>query len=178
MYGAEASILNSRVAAVLHECEQACLRSRQCVGCMLSRPCDRRTRFTKRRPCPSRARLPPVLTGVAVWLLDPWARSSSVPSRRDFRFLGLRQRIWVAFAYSMNFSVRRCPAAPAVVGLHPARRGSRAAHSQRGLGHKRCTPWVGASHRPVQPGCLLLGAVPSHFCSLPSFLSAPGLPTS
>ncbi|GBF92325.1 glutamate receptor [Raphidocelis subcapitata] len=45
-----------------------------------------------------------LFVGVCIWLMDPWARSAKVPSRQDYRFLGLRQRVWVAFANSMNFS--------------------------------------------------------------------------
>ncbi|GBF92326.1 glutamate receptor [Raphidocelis subcapitata] len=45
-----------------------------------------------------------VFVGVAIWLLDPWARSEHVPSRQDYRFLGLRQRVWSALANSMSFS--------------------------------------------------------------------------
>ena len=52
-----------------------------------------------------RAPHPTVFVGVAVWLLDPWARSEHVPSRQDYRFLGLRQRVWSALANSMSFSV-------------------------------------------------------------------------
>jgi hypothetical protein len=43
--------------------------------------------------------------GVAIWLLDPWARTTKIPSLHDYRFLGLRQRIWSALANSMSFSV-------------------------------------------------------------------------
>ncbi|GBF92328.1 glutamate receptor [Raphidocelis subcapitata] len=45
-----------------------------------------------------------VFVGVCIWLMDPWARSVKVPTLHDYRFLGLRQRIWVALANSMSFS--------------------------------------------------------------------------
>ncbi|GBF92329.1 glutamate receptor [Raphidocelis subcapitata] len=45
-----------------------------------------------------------VFVGVAVWVLDPWARPDHMPSRQDYRFLGLRQRVWSALANSMSFS--------------------------------------------------------------------------